>query len=296
MKNRLASLSFYLVLTSVPWALTVPNSAFAQNPIQNTANPANQPDSGDQPPATSRANNLPRRLANAHSHNDYYQPRPLFDAWELGFGSIEADVVLVKGKLLVGHSLLETISDRDLRRTYLQPLMERFQSDGRIYAEPSTLILLIDFKSDAEESYAALKSVLADFKPMLARVEQGRLIEGAVQVIISGNRPIHTMRGETDRLAFLDGRLDDLQDNPPTHLIPLISDNWSSHFKWKGRGQVSEDDLAKLRSIVERVHQQQRILRFWATPDHAAAWRLLRDNQVDLINTDKIQQFADFLR
>jgi hypothetical protein len=276
------------------WAVVGQNQAIARNPIQDTTNSVDSAEKNLE--TTPETVKLRKRLANAHSHNDYYRTRPLLDAWELGFGSIEADVLLVKGQLLVGHSAIETVAGRDLRQTYLQPLMERFQFHGRIYADHSTMILLVDFKSDAEASYAVLKSMLADFKPMLTRVEQGQLIDGAVQVIISGNRPIETMRGEMDRLAFLDGRLSDLKDNPPTHLFPLISDNWNSHFQWKGRGQIGEEDLTKLRSIVEQVHHQQRLIRFWATPDHAAAWRMLRDNQVDLINTDKIQQLADFLR
>jgi hypothetical protein len=42
-------------------------------------------------------------LANAHAHNDYEHKRPLFDALDNGFTSVEADVFLVDGKLLVGH-------------------------------------------------------------------------------------------------------------------------------------------------------------------------------------------------
>ena len=40
-------------------------------------------------------------LANAHAHNDYEHDRPLLDALDEGFTSIEADVFLVEGQLLV---------------------------------------------------------------------------------------------------------------------------------------------------------------------------------------------------
>ena len=45
----------------------------------------------------------PTPLVHAHAHNDYEHKRPLFDALEQGFCSVEADVWLVEGKLLVAH-------------------------------------------------------------------------------------------------------------------------------------------------------------------------------------------------
>src|SRR4051812_44226103 len=46
----------------------------------------------------------PTPLKNAHAHNDYLHPRPLFDALDQGFTSVEVDVFLVNGQLLVGHT------------------------------------------------------------------------------------------------------------------------------------------------------------------------------------------------
>ena len=69
-------------------------------------------------------------LVNAHAHNDYLHPRPLLDALEQGFGSVEADVFLVDGKLLVAHSILEIRHERTLEDLYLKPLAARCDSNG----------------------------------------------------------------------------------------------------------------------------------------------------------------------
>ena len=42
-------------------------------------------------------------LWRAHAHNDYEHPRPLFDALDHRFGSVEADIYLVGDQLLVAH-------------------------------------------------------------------------------------------------------------------------------------------------------------------------------------------------
>lgn len=49
----------------------------------------------------------PRPLWRAHAHNDYEHPRPLLDALDHRFGSVEADVFLVGDQLLVGHDATE---------------------------------------------------------------------------------------------------------------------------------------------------------------------------------------------
>ena len=42
-------------------------------------------------------------LERAHAHNDYEHERPLLDALDHGFCSVEADIVLSEGELLVAH-------------------------------------------------------------------------------------------------------------------------------------------------------------------------------------------------
>src|SRR5688572_26226900 len=61
-------------------------------------------------------------LSNGHAHNDYLNQRPFYEAYENGFGSIEADVFPVNGKLCVAHSKREIDTTRTLDLLYLQPI------------------------------------------------------------------------------------------------------------------------------------------------------------------------------
>ena len=63
-------------------------------------------------------------LIHAHAHNDYEHDRPLLDALEHGFTSIEADVFLVEEQLLVAHNLIDVSRERTLEKLYLQPLQQ----------------------------------------------------------------------------------------------------------------------------------------------------------------------------
>lgn len=92
-------------------------------------------------------------LPNAHAHNDYYHKRPLLDALDHGFCSVEADVFLVDGELLVGHDRRELTAERSLRKLYLDPLRRRVKENGgRVYREPGEFTLLVDFKTNGVET------------------------------------------------------------------------------------------------------------------------------------------------
>lgn len=234
--------------------------------------------------------------ANAHAHNDYYHTRPLLDALEQGFGSVEADVFLVDGELLVAHSSFEVRRERTLEKLYLEPLAERCKANaGRVYRDGPELILLVDLKTEAEATYAKLLEKLVPFESMLTKLVGGKVTDGAIRVVVSGNRPVETMAKQASRLAFLDGRMNDLESNSPVELAPLVSDQWSSHFKWRGRDAMPKEEVEKLTAIVAKAHQQKRKLRFWGAPDNETTWSQLAASGVDLINTDKLSELAKSL-
>ena len=235
-------------------------------------------------------------LQHAHAHNDYEHTRPLLDALAQGFCSVEADVYLVEGKLLVAHDLKDTKPDRTLERLYLEPLRDRARlNGGRVYRGGPSVTLLVDVKSEASATYAALDSVLREFSDLLTRFSPQRIETNAVTVVVSGNRAVEAMSRQTERYAALDGRLTDLDGKQSPGLIPLISDNWTSHFNWRGNGELAPAEGDKLKRLVERAHRQDRRIRFWGIPDDANAWRILLGAGVDLINTDKLVDLRSFL-
>lgn len=242
-------------------------------------------------------------LEQAHAHNDYEHDRPLLDALGHGFTSVEADVWLVAGKLLVAHDEDEVDPERTLRALYLEPLRERAaQNGGSIYPDSDVpLTLLIDIKSEAEATYSALDAVLQAYPELLTRFQDGEQQTGAVTAVVSGNRPRALMEAQTVRFAGYDGRMEDLGTDAPPSLIPLISDNWTDLFDWTGAGAMPEAERTELGRIVETAHAQGQAVRFWATPDEAgpertALWQVLRDAGVDHINTDDLAGLETFLR
>lgn len=236
-------------------------------------------------------------LANAHAHNDYLHTRPLLDALGQGFTSIEADVLLINGELLVGHSLFEIKRGATLEGLYLKPLLKRTRGNkGWVYrGSRRTVYLLVDIKTGGEKTYAALHTLFEKYREMLSTTVGGKHTRKAVTVVISGNCPRGVIEKQKTRYAAIDGRPRDLGSKAPAHLIPYISSRWGTHFRWRGVGPMPRLEREQLREMVRKAHAGGRRVRFWATPEKRKVWEELRGAKVDLINTDKLTELRRFL-
>jgi len=243
----------------------------------------------------------PKPLPRAHAHNDYEHDRPLLDALDHGFTSVEADIHLVDGELFVAHDSDEIKPGRTLRSLYLEPLKKRIaQNDGRVYPNRPQFTLFIDIKTEAVATYKVLSKMLAGYESIFTTFDSKGRTDKAVIAIVSGNRPRGLMESEQIRYAGYDGRLVDLESDAPVTLIPVISDNWSRHFSYRGIGSMPAEERRKLEKIVDTAHQKGRRVRFWSTPDRPTQarqtlWRELRAGGVDLLNTDDLPGLQQFL-
>ncbi|MFD7243253.1 phosphatidylinositol-specific phospholipase C/glycerophosphodiester phosphodiesterase family protein [Streptomyces massasporeus] len=245
----------------------------------------------------------PRPLWRAHAHNDYEHPRPLLDALDHRFGSVEADIYLVDGQLLVAHDPEDLDPTRTLESLYLDPLAARVRAHhGSVYRGcRGSLQLLIDIKTEGSSTYLELDRHLRRHRHLFTTYARGRVHRGPVTAVISGDRAARApMEAQTVRRAFYDGRLTDLGSPAPASFIPLISDNWALNFTWQGVGAFPDAERQKLRGIVKAAHHRGQKVRFWATPDLAgpardALWAELLAARVDYLNTDDLAGLEAFL-
>ncbi|MDX3380416.1 phosphatidylinositol-specific phospholipase C/glycerophosphodiester phosphodiesterase family protein [Streptomyces niveiscabiei] len=242
-------------------------------------------------------------LWRAHAHNDYEHTRPLFDALDHRFGSVEADIFLVGDQLLIGHEVGDLDPARTLESLYLEPLAARVRANhGSVYRGwRGPVQLLIDIKTEGSSTYLELDRHLRRYPGLFTTYAHGRVRKGAVTAVVSGDRAARgPLEAQTFRRAFYDGRLADLGSAAPASLIPLISDNWTLNFTWLGVGSFPEAERQRLRGIVSAAHERGQKVRFWATPDVAgpardALWAELLAAGVDYLNTDDLAGLEAFL-
>ncbi len=230
-----------------------------------------------------------------HSHNDYLRTRPLYQALELGYRSIEVDVYLHKGQLRVSHDPFGLDGKPTLQSLYFEPLLKIARIEPAKYGLDSLkpLILMIDFKGDGEKTYQALKPILEQYKEILDIAgTHGK--KGYVHILISGDKPYASVSKEQTRLVSLDYKFDFCREHPADTFITRASDNYKSYFTWNGKGEMPWKEQIMLEELVNLAHGEGRQLRFWNVPETPELWTLFLDAGVDWIHVDNIQAFRDF--
>lgn len=243
-------------------------------------------------------------LLRAHAHNDYEHERPLLDALDQGFTSVEADVYTLPIPgigLYVAHDPQDIQPQRTLASLYLDPLKARADAHGGcIQPDCAPFYLLIDAKTEAESTWSAIETELAKYGSLFTRYENGGVRPGAVTAILSGNRPRDSMLAATSRYCFYDGRFAELGSADPASFMPLISDSWTTEFGWDGQGAMPAEQKAKLRDSIAQAHAAGRRVRLYNVPDAAgpareAIWQELLAADQDQINTDDLPGLRAFL-
>lgn len=245
---------------------------------------------------TVRSQSVP--LPNAFAHNDYLHPHPLFDALANGYTNIEADIFLKGGRLVVAHIDPFFKKNRTLESLYLKPLADRIAAnDGQVYkGYNSPVILMIDVKSGANDTYKVLKVLLEKYKPMFSHYNHGRVFGGSITVVLSGHKPFEMIKKEDSRLAFIDEDLrQTFQDTTAVAIYKMASCKYSNLLEWKGDGPIPDDQKQRLCAYVAMAHKYGKKVRLWASPENDRVWAELLKCGVDLINTDKLSMLKAFL-
>lgn len=227
----------------------------------------------------------------AHAHNDYEHARPLFNALQNGFTSVEADVHLVDHALLVSHNRPKQAA-RTLQQLYLAPLDSLIkQNGGKVYPKfDGVFYLMIDCKTEAESTYRALQKELERYLALQCANDHC-----PVTIFISGNRAMNIIINEEYQGIALDGRPNDLGKGISSTVMPVVSDNFNNWSSWKGQSPAQAGDLKRIKELAQRVHDEGKKLRLWAIPDNELAWAALLDAGVDFINTDQLEALHAFL-
>ncbi|MBC7615453.1 MAG: glycerophosphodiester phosphodiesterase [Pedobacter sp.] len=223
-----------------------------------------------------------------HSHNDYVQKQPFLIAYNNKVDEMETDIFLVGDSILVAHSKKEINPSNTLYSLYLHPIAEAFKrhkdrvSDDKKY----TFSLMIDVKENWNAVYPSLKKEIEKYGDIFNRNKQ----KYAIKIVISGSRPDHSTFNAFPKWLFFDGLPNVGYAKKDLERVATISDNFSAYSKWKGDGEIPNEDKDKLRKVIVQVHKLNKPIRFWGAPDTESCWKQLTALGADIINTNKIAE------
>jgi hypothetical protein len=235
-------------------------------------------------------------INNAFAHNDYWHKRPLYDALDNGFTHIEADVYLRHGRLIVAHILPVLRRKKNLEDMYLKPLQDCVNGTSSQTCPKYPLMLMIDIKSGAEQTYRKLEVLLEKYKNIISGYQDGKFIQREITVVLSGHKPANMLEAQQNRLAFMDEDLMNTQrDTLSANVYQMASCKYSRLISWNGKGDLPDAEKDRLCAYVTAAHKFGKKVRLWASPENKVVWKELLDCGVDLINTDKLVELKNFL-
>lgn len=216
-----------------------------------------------------------QNISYVHSHNDYSQAVPFWNAFSAGATSIEVDVFLKNNTLYATHSEADIIEERTIENMYLEPL-QKVVSLG--LGNTHNIQLLIDVKSEAYKTLEDLIEVVNKYPELIKN--------NKISFIISGNRPKpDEYKNYPDFIKFDYQSLDNISLDA-WEKVALISLDFGNFSQWNGKGRLIKTDKEKITEVIKIAHSFNKPFRFWGTPDSKSAWKCFTDLGIDFINTD----------
>lgn len=220
-----------------------------------------------------------------HSHNDYNQTIPFWNAYANGATSIEADIFLKDNNLFVSHDPSGIVASRTLEDLYLKPLETALKMN---FKKEQQLFLLIDIKTAAEATLDKLVAVLKNYESITSNKN--------IKIIISGNRPDATTYVKYPAFIFFDFQeLGKSISKENWDKVAMVSLDFKKYSVWNGLGRLTHDDYNRVSSVIAKAKETNKPFRFWGCPDTKSAWKAFLELGVDVINTDAPYNCVEYI-
>ena len=222
-----------------------------------------------------------------HSHNDYEHDRPFYDAYDLGYDSIEADLYIKDGELYVAHDWKNITEGRTFKALYFEPLLAKIKANkGYPYTEKKKLYLLLDLKKDGKLIMAELEKLFKPYKKELKHIH----------ITISGDMPKPEEYAQYDKLFYFDGRISTVYPAKAYKRVDMVSASFTDFGKyWPGKQEMPEETYQKISEFVNFNHSRGKRVRIWGTANTILTFQTLKKLDVDFIGTDDLDLLKKFV-
>ncbi|KAH7016627.1 hypothetical protein B0J12DRAFT_714682 [Macrophomina phaseolina] len=251
-----------------------------------------------------------------HSHNDYWQPVPLFAALSAGCTSVEADVWLDNGsqnttpRVLVGHDKKALSADRTLSSLYITPLRAILDYQNNVNgsnetgwhgvfetAPQTTLVLLLDFKIGGQTAWTAVSRELQPLRDANWLTywdkDAARRIWRPVTVVATGDVEFDMIKKQEVKYIFYDAPLTDLSGGEYTVAESLYASAEMKKAIGTIQWRMSSKQLHILQGQIKEAKNKNLISRYWGTPSwpisvRNGVWEDLVRSGVGVLNVDDL--------
>ena len=231
-----------------------------------------------------------------NSHNDYNQAVPFYQAYSQKVQSIEIDLFLKDGLLIVGHDF-ENLKEYDtFDRLYVEPVKSLFViNGGRAWKDSNNrLQFLVEIKSDSHTTMQKLVDTFAANQ----EVFDMKINPYAVKIVVTGNIPPQEDFVKYPEYICFDGDINKEYTVEQLKRVSMFSEDFSNFSHWNGKGSLIAKEQDAIERVIAKSHSLGKPIRFWNAPEGMTAYYTFYNLGIDYINTDKpeacVEFFSDF--
>ena len=218
-----------------------------------------------------------------HSHNDYEQERPFFEAYAEKANIIEVDLYLSKGKLKVCHNREDIETAKTVEEMYLEPI-KNLSKKG----EPIDITLMIDIKDTHQTLFKLFELLDNHYKEQLG--------DKKLKLLVCGDVPNEEELKKYPPYVQFDARLTAEHSAKQLERIGLYSMDFKLFSQWNGKGTMPRQDALAIKQMINKVHAMGKPIRFWGAPDNLNTWKVFTSMHIDVLNTDNIAACSAYVR
>ncbi|MFT3837236.1 MAG: hypothetical protein QM723_09600 [Myxococcaceae bacterium] len=241
------------------------------------------PDAGQRPPLTSVK----------HAHNDYEHTRPLFDALDHHFESVEADIWFDGSD---GGSALGVAHDGppfkgSLQALYLEPLKARLAANNSsVYGDGKDFYLWLDLKDSSSALQDELVRELSQYDFLTLFPDTGDPMKKAITVVLTGGgAKVDLVNRPAPRPYIRDGEPYSASDPPADGKWGYYAVFYYDYLQWVGDGtEMPKTQVRIMEDLIAGAHAKGRKIRIYSSPDVPAYWNAALDAGEDFVNADDL--------
>jgi hypothetical protein len=225
----------------------------------------------------------------ALSANDHKRKNPLFDAINLGFNGISAELKLKKnGELYCGN--------KTLKEVYLEPLKLKSENGNKNIHPTHTdeFIFYLKIVSDSNTTFEALLKEIEPYQNLLTSFEGTKRIKKPVRIVIGGNIPYSKIFSSSKRYLFAEESVLKLDNSKDETFTPLAGLSLKNNYTWKGEKNMPNMEYMSLITHVKNAHQAGRLVRLYDIPELPNAFDILYGSGIDFIEIDDLNTFSSY--
>ncbi len=221
--------------------------------------------------------------------------------WEsIGRGVVnyQADVMYIYGKIFVTSLMPDSSSHKlpTLTDAYLYPLFNQYKKNNSeiLPGYSGDIFLVLNLTTQAVQIYKQLAVEMRPFADMLTYTLDGQKHQGKLRILVKDKSAFETINSIKPSFLGLVGNQNDIDKSVDSEKMPLIELDFNELTNWKGTGNIPFEDFTKIKSLVAKIHAQNKKVSLVNCPAYKPVAEFVKSANIDFMNTSEDIRMLDF--